>query len=75
MILPNNTSVIRGLSAPPEVSVSLNIAAPAAVTVHWAVGERCPPYSSGNLNWRSAAQKCEAVAAAILENCPLSMNI
>ena len=38
-------------------------AAPLPVTVHCALGVRCPPYSKGNLNCRSAEQKCEDVTA------------
>ena len=33
----------------------------APVTVHCAVGVRCPPYSSGYLNCFSAEQKCDEV--------------
>ena len=37
---------------------------PEPVTVHWAVGVRCPPYSSGVRYCRSAEQKWEEVSAA-----------
>lgn len=39
--------------------------APAAVAVHWAVGVRLPPYSSGVRNCRSAAQKWLLLMASI----------
>ena len=38
--------------------------APAAVAVHWAVGVRLAPYTSGVRNWRSAAQKWLLVMAS-----------
>ena len=38
------------------------IAAPAPVTVHWAVGGRWQPYSRGVRYWRSAVQKWEDTA-------------
>ena len=40
------------------------MSAPAPVTVHWLVGGRTLPYSSGKRNCRSAEQKCELVSAA-----------
>ena len=48
--------------------------APAAVAVHWAVGVRWPPYSSGNRNCRSAVQKWLEVTAPHKSALPLSTN-
>ena len=50
-------------------------AAPAAVAVHCAVGGRCPPYSSGKRNWRSAVQKWDEVTAQQMSAAPLSTKI
>ena len=49
--------------------------APAPVTVHCAVGVRCPPYSSGKRNCRSAEQKCEQVMAHTVSAYPPSIVI
>ena len=59
-----------------EISLLLlsSNAAPEPVTVHCAVGVRCPPYSIGNLNCLSAEQKCDDVTAIALSAAPLSMN-
>ena len=46
--------------------------APAAVAVHWEVGVRRPPYSSGKRNWRSAVQKWEEVTTTALSPQPPS---
>ena len=51
------------------------ITAPAPVTVHCAVGVRCPPYSSGSRNCRSAEQKCELVMAHTVSAYPPSIVI
>ena len=40
------------------------MAAPAPVTVHWAVGVRWPPYSRGVRYCRSAVQKWEETTTA-----------
>ena len=50
-------------------------AAPAPVTVHCALGVRCPPYSSGSLNCLSAEQKCDDVTAIARFAALLSVNI
>ena len=47
-------------------------AAPAAVAVHWAVGVRWPPYSSGRRNCRSAEQKWDEVQATARVTAPAS---
>ena len=48
---------IRDRTFIPLISSVPTIAAPDAVAVHWAVGGRCPPYSNGKRNCRSAEQK------------------
>ena len=48
------------------------IAQPEAVAVHWAVGVRWAPYSSGVRNCRSAEQKWELVTAAAFSAAPQS---
>ena len=62
-------------TSPPRtftLPLSPTTAQPAAVAVHWAVGERCPPYSRGRRNCRSAEQKWELVTAAACRAAPLS---
>ena len=44
------------------------------MTVHCAVGVRCPPYSSGKRYCRSAVQKCEPVIAQAEEMPPPSTS-
>jgi hypothetical protein len=44
------------------------------VTVHWEVGVRCPPYSSGKRNCRSAEQKWEEVTDATRSQKPPSIK-
>ena len=61
--------VIRGPSP-----LLLNIAAPAPVTVHCAVGGLWVPSSSGNLNCFSALQKWLEVAHITLLAAPPSIN-
>ena len=58
-ILPAVTWVTRGPS-PSRARMTQ----PEPVTVHWAVGVRCPPYSRGVRYCRSAEQKWEEVMAA-----------
>ena len=58
-IMPVVTAFMQG----PSPSAR-RIAAPAAVAVHWAVGVRCPPYSSGSRNCLSAPQKCSRARRA-----------
>ena len=48
--------------------------APAAVAVHWAVGVRLAPYSSGVRNCRSAAQKWLLVSAMARSAIPDAAN-
>ena len=49
--------------------------APDAVAVHWDVGGRWPPYSSGKRNCRSAEQKWEEVTAQQMSAAPLSTKM
>ena len=69
VIFPVVTWVMRTPQSPPRSST-----APAAVAVHWALGVRCPPYSSGRRNSRSAAQKWELVIAQTVSAAPPSMS-
>ena len=48
---------------------------PPAVAVHWAVGVRWPPYSSGRRNCRSAVQKWDEATAAQRSAQPLAAKM
>ena len=69
-IIPVVTWVIFGPWPP-----AARITAPAPVTVHWAVGVRWPPYSSGKRNCRSAEQKWEPVRAQAFAAKPPSITM
>ena len=68
-ILPGVMQLMRGPCPPFE-----SITQPEPVTVHWLVGVRCPPYSSGKRYCRSAVQKCEPVSAAAVLKPPPSIS-